>query len=68
MMAEKTRTFHDEETLAEILAASNPSVIKKLGRKVAKFDAPIWHEKCIEGVYTFHMWNAFSGPTSLRIS
>ncbi len=51
MMAEKARVFGDEATRNEILEASDPSVIKKLGRKVSNFDADVWDEKCIEVVY-----------------
>ena len=66
MMAEKARTFHDEETLAEILAASEPDVIKKLGRKVANFDATIWDEKCIEAVYKGNIHKFRQNPKLLK--
>lgn len=42
MMAEKARIFHDEITRKKILQATDPSVIKKLGREVQNFDAAIW--------------------------
>lgn len=51
MMAEKARIFGDEETRREILASTNPAIIKKLGRKVKNFDASIWDKRCIEVVY-----------------
>ena len=51
MMAEKARLFGDEETRNEILEASDPSIIKKLGRKVANFNPEVWDEKSIEVVY-----------------
>lgn len=66
MMAEKARTFLDEETLAEILAASEPDVIKKLGRKVANFDATIWDEKCIEAVYKGNIHKFRQNPQLLK--
>lgn len=51
MMVEKARIFGDEATRQEILLASDPAIIKKLGRKVCNFDADIWNEKSIEVVY-----------------
>ena len=42
MMAGKARLFGDAETLAEILAVSDPGVVKKLGRKVRGFDEERW--------------------------
>ena len=50
MMAEKARFFGDEVIRAKILATSDPSAIKKLGRLVSNFDAEVWDEKCIEVV------------------
>ena len=38
----KARLFGDAETLAEILAVSDPGVVKKLGRKVRGFDEERW--------------------------
>ena len=43
MMAEKARLFNDSEILAEVIAADNPGLAKKLGRKVADFDPDIWN-------------------------
>lgn len=42
MMAAKARLFRDDETLAEILDASDPHEAKSLGRKVKSFDDKIW--------------------------
>lgn len=46
MMAEKARLFDDEDTRKLILASTNPSEIKKLGRKVKNFDDGVWKEHC----------------------
>ena len=42
MMAEKARVFADEETRAKILAASDPKIIKALGREVKNFSVEKW--------------------------
>ena len=42
MMAEKARLFGDEETRQRILEASEPRVVKELGRKVRGFDERAW--------------------------
>jgi ribA/ribD-fused uncharacterized protein len=42
MMASKARLFGDEATLAQIMAAHEPEVVKKLGRRVAGFDDATW--------------------------
>lgn len=42
MMAEKARLFHDEESLAKILAAATPADAKALGREVRDFDGAAW--------------------------
>ena len=42
MMAGKARVFNDEETLGKILSASDPKIIKALGREVKNFDADKW--------------------------
>ena len=54
MMAEKARTFGDDETLEKILSAKSPRKIKALGREVKGFDgkplsADIWFP-CTEAV------------------
>ena len=42
MMAEKARTFGDDETLEKILSAKLPRKIKALGREVKGFDGKKW--------------------------
>jgi ribA/ribD-fused uncharacterized protein len=42
MMAMKAEYFGDEETKAKIMATSNPSEQKALGRMVANFDKEAW--------------------------
>lgn len=42
MMAEKARLFHDEATLAKVLAAPSAAQAKALGRKVTPFDENQW--------------------------
>jgi ribA/ribD-fused uncharacterized protein len=42
MMAGKARLFGDDATLAKILAAHEPSIIKRLGREVRGFDEDAW--------------------------
>lgn len=42
MMAEKARVFCNEETRKKILQATEPDVIKQLGREVRNFDAEKW--------------------------
>jgi len=44
MMAGKARLFDDHATLAEIMAAKDPRVIKALGRKVQGFEETAWNE------------------------
>lgn len=44
MMAAKARLFEDDETLAEILVASDAKTAKALGRKVQNFDDGLWKE------------------------
>ena len=65
MMAEKARIFGDVAIRAKILAASDPSVIKKLGRLVSNFDAEVWDEKCIEVVYNGNL-NKFGQNKKLK--
>ena len=65
MMAEKARIFGDEATRAKILATSDPSAIKKLGRLVSNFDAEVWDEKCIEVVYNGNL-NKFGQNKKLK--
>lgn len=42
LMAEKARTFDDEETLDNIMSEHNQMTIKKLGRQVRDYDDAIW--------------------------
>ena len=44
MMAEKARLFGDDGVLTEILAADNPGLAMKLGRKVSSFDVSAWNK------------------------
>jgi ribA/ribD-fused uncharacterized protein len=46
MMASKARLFGDDETLQQILAATDPKTAKALGRQVKDFDEAIWKENC----------------------
>jgi ribA/ribD-fused uncharacterized protein len=50
MMAEKARTFGDTEAIEQILAASSPEEVKKIGRRVKNFNAEVWSERSIEVV------------------
>jgi len=50
MMAEKARTFGDKEALAQILSASTPEEVKKIGRRVKNFNADVWTKRSIEVV------------------
>lgn len=43
-MAAKARLFEDDETLADILVASDAKTAKALGRKVQNFDNDVWQE------------------------
>lgn len=45
MMASKARLFGDEEVFQEIMNADNPSVYKKLGRKIRGFEQSLWDER-----------------------
>ena len=48
MMAEKARLFGDHQTCSKIMQATDPEIIKHLGRKVRNFDADLWNEHCID--------------------
>lgn len=48
MMAGKARLFGDHETLAAILAETDPKRVKALGRTVRGFDPERWGEACFE--------------------
>jgi ribA/ribD-fused uncharacterized protein len=49
MMAKKAELFGDELSLKQILAATDPSEHKKLGRAVKNFDSAVWEAAC-EGI------------------
>lgn len=42
MMAAKAMTFEDDDTRRKILEATNPAIIKRLGREVKRFDPHVW--------------------------
>lgn len=44
MMAGKAAIFGDHETLKEIMAQTDPSKIKALGRRVKPFDEKVWNQ------------------------
>lgn len=44
MMAGKARLFDDQIVLKEILASSDPDMVKRLGRKVKNYDESTWAE------------------------
>lgn len=44
MMAGKARLFDDQTVFKEILTASDPDMVKRLGRKVKNYDEPTWVE------------------------
>lgn len=45
MMAEKARLFKDDETLEEVLKATEQGKIKALGRKIKNFNEEIWNKE-----------------------
>lgn len=45
MMAEKAKSFGDEEIRAEILNTDDPRMCKALGRKVKNFDKAVWDKE-----------------------
>lgn len=48
MMAEKSRLFEDTEVLEQILEATSPSHVKKLGRMVKGYDDQQWSKHCFD--------------------
>lgn len=50
-MWSKAKFFGDEEIAEQILEATEPIIQKKLGRKVANFDADKWMEVCKNIMY-----------------
>ncbi len=55
MMACKARQFDDFETLARIMAESDPGKQKALGRVVRNFNQDQWHEVAQSVVYTANL-------------
>lgn len=50
MMAEKARTFGDNEAAREILTSTSPEEVKRIGRRVRNFNAEVWSERSIDVV------------------
>lgn len=65
MMAEKARVFGDLKQRLEILSASNPDQIKRLGRGVACFDQAEWAKVRFEVVVAASL-HKFGQNTDLR--
>jgi ribA/ribD-fused uncharacterized protein len=55
MMAMKAEYFGDEEAKAKIMATSNPSAQKAIGRTVSNFDAEAWNAVSRGYVYKGNM-------------
>src|SRR5438105_4476843 len=51
MMAEKARTFHDEQALSAIMAASNPRQQKSLGWQIRNYDDAAWRAVARDRLY-----------------
>uniref|UniRef100_A0A1I8A8E9 DUF1768 domain-containing protein n=1 Tax=Steinernema glaseri TaxID=37863 RepID=A0A1I8A8E9_9BILA len=45
---QKAEMFGDEKAAYDILSASHPSEMKRIGRRVKEFKLSEWHEICIE--------------------
>jgi ribA/ribD-fused uncharacterized protein len=65
MMHQKAVLFHDPEIAAEILQATEPKVIKALGRKVRNFNQDVWEQNCRKIVHDGN-YAKFSQNESLR--
>lgn len=65
MMFKKAVFFTDEITAEKIIASSNPSEIKKLGREVRSFDEKLWDLVKTDIVYDGNLLK-FSQNTSLK--
>ena len=50
MMAEKARTFNDDESLQAIMKSRSPAEQKRLGRGVKGFDVEKWASVCFDTV------------------
>jgi ribA/ribD-fused uncharacterized protein len=55
MMAEKARTFHDEEMEQAIMMANSPSKQKAMGRNVRNYIDSEWQSKSRKAVFTANM-------------
>lgn len=62
MMASKAIVFHDEETLGQILVASDPKEIKALGKKVKNFNSEKWNEVKRDIVYNGNLAKFSQNP------
>jgi ribA/ribD-fused uncharacterized protein len=65
MMAQKAALFHDNESLAEIMASDNPRIQKGLGRKVRGFNQSKWDAQSREIVYRGN-WAKFTQNDELK--
>lgn len=65
MMAQKAELFGDKEIQKQILDCADPAGIKKLGRRVRKFDASVWDQVKYSIVLNGN-WKKFSQNPQLR--
>lgn len=65
MMAQKAELFGDKEIQKQIIACDDPAEIKKLGRRVRKFDASVWDQAKYSIVLNGN-WKKFSQNPQLR--
>lgn len=65
MMSQKAVLFGDYKTEEEIMKATDPKIIKALGRKVANFNQQVWDEVKYTIVLTGN-WYKFSQNKELR--
>lgn len=66
MMAMKAEYFGDEEVKAKIMATSDPSAQKALGRQVANFDAEAWNAVSRGYVYKGNVAKFTQNPHLMR--
>jgi ribA/ribD-fused uncharacterized protein len=66
MMAEKARLFKDDETLAKIMSAVDPSDQKRYGREVKGFDKEKWDAVAKDIVYKGSMAKYTQNPDLKR--
>ena len=62
MMWAKARTFNDQESMAKILEAKDPSKQKALGRRVENFNELVWDEHKLAIVTTGNMLKYTQNP------